>query len=367
MVILSPTTVEELSALVAGGGTILPTGQGSKLHWGPQVECDRTLSTKHLNKLIDHAVGDLTVTAESGMRLADLQAKLGEAGQFLAIDPSFPDQTTLGGLVATADSGSLRHRYGGVRDMLLGVTFVRSDGQIAKAGGRVVKNVAGYDLMKLMTGSYGTLGILTQMTFRVYPLPEVSRSLVVTGEGLGDLVQAIQAATLTPTSLDLVVGDLGFGAEMALVVRFQSIAAGVEAQMVQLEGLVGDRATQAVEADGDLWETIGGHCVAGAVVCKVGVPTPDAVAFADYVQSLGAELVFHAGVGLGRLVLPDNRSVVDVRKWLGDRKGFLTILSGAGDLEPWGYGGNALALMKVVKAQFDPGGILSPGRFVGGI
>ncbi|MGB3267039.1 MAG: FAD-binding oxidoreductase, partial [Microcoleus sp.] len=224
-----PHTQAELAAVIAcarrNRWAVLPAGSGSKLDWGGLVKLDpdppqppltrgeqdvvkvplfkgdlggspdaggiAAVSTARLNRLVEHAVGDLTVTAEAGMKFADLQEILGKSGQFLPIDPAYPQQATLGGIVATAGAGSLRHRYRGVRDLLLGITFVRSDGKIAVAGGRVVKNVAGYDLMKLLTGAYGTLGIISQVTFRVYPLPESSGTVILTGE-TNALAQAAQ-------------------------------------------------------------------------------------------------------------------------------------------------------------------------------
>ena len=169
-----PSTPEALAAVMTyadqQGLRVLPCGKGSKLHWGGLAEkINLVISTERLNRLVDHAIGDLTVTAEAGIKFSDLQELLRKSGQFLAIDPHYPDQATLGGILSTADTGALRHRYNSVRDMVLGLSFVRSDGQLVKAGGRVVKNVAGYDLMKLFTGAYGTLGIITQVTLRVYP------------------------------------------------------------------------------------------------------------------------------------------------------------------------------------------------------
>ncbi len=242
-----PNTQEELAAVIAWAEqnrcALLPCGSGSKLDWGGLVKLDSdppqspltrgdnslkvpllkgdlggspglktrpnppdvgglaAVSTSRLNRLVEHAVGDLTVTAEAGMKFADLQQILAASGQFLPIDPAYPQQATLGGIVATADAGSLRHRYRGVRDLLLGMTFVRSDGKIAVAGGRVVKNVAGYDLMKLFTGAYGTLGVISQVTFRVYPLPESSGTVVLTGEinALSQTAQILLSSALTPT------------------------------------------------------------------------------------------------------------------------------------------------------------------------
>ncbi len=343
--VLVPSSVDALAAMVAEahakGESVLPIGQGSKGHWGPQVKCDRVISTRGLDQLIDHAMGDLTVTAEAGMKLATLQTILGKAGQFLALDPGYEETTTLGGLIATADSGSLRHRYGGVRDMLLGVTFVRADGTIVKAGGRVVKNVAGYDLMKLMTGSFGTLGILTQVTFRVYPVPEVSRTVAIAGENLAAVVAGIQGSTLTPTSLDLLSAGaaLGFGGKV-LLVRFQSMAEGVASQVAHLQGMAKG---VVIEDDRELWEKLGGLGRSGGVVCKVGVRTVNAVAFLEEIGE-GAELVLHVGAGLGRLVVADTGVAGRLRGWLGERQGFLTVLEGAGEMEPWGYAGGGAGI-----------------------
>ncbi|MGB3298752.1 MAG: FAD-binding oxidoreductase, partial [Phormidesmis sp.] len=146
-----PSTAAELGAVMAIAAKqnwrVLPMGQGSKIGWGGLAEgIDLVVSTARLNRVIDHAVGDFTVTVEPGLKVADLQRVLAEQQQFLAIDPAFEGRATVGGVVATGDTGSLRQRYGGLRDMLIGVQFARYDGELARAGGRVVKNVAGYDL-----------------------------------------------------------------------------------------------------------------------------------------------------------------------------------------------------------------------------
>ena len=220
--IVSPETQAQLSDVVAccakNNWAILPCGSGSKLHWGGLVKVDSTtqhqgiivVSSDRLNRLIEHAVGDLTVTVEAGMKYAELQATLAKTGQFLAIDPAYPETATIGGIIATADTGSLRQRYRGVRDMLLGISFVRSDGKIAKAGGRVVKNVAGYDLMKLFTGAYGTLGIISQVTFRVYPIQEASGTVVLVGEknNIAQASQTLLSSALTPVAVDVLSSNL---------------------------------------------------------------------------------------------------------------------------------------------------------------
>ncbi|TRT85620.1 MAG: FAD-binding oxidoreductase, partial [Microcystis aeruginosa Ma_AC_P_19900807_S299] len=157
-IIVYPANTTALSSLVRFSNenrlSLLAYGQGSKLDWGGLVESpDILVSTQNLNQIIDHARGDLTITVQAGLKIADLQAFLAPSGQFLPLDPSYADNATIGGIIATADAGTWRQRYGGVRDLILGFSFIRHDGEIAKAGGRVVKNVAGYDMMKLFTGS----------------------------------------------------------------------------------------------------------------------------------------------------------------------------------------------------------------------
>ena len=147
-----------------------------------------------------NSVEDLTLTVEAGAKIADIQEFLKPTGQFLAIDPHYPSFATVGGVVATANTGSWRHTYGGVRDLILGISFLRSDGQEVKAGGKVMKNVAGYDLMKLMTGSYGNLGLITSVTFRLFPIPPQSYTVVITGpsEAIQKFRQTLSKTRVTP-------------------------------------------------------------------------------------------------------------------------------------------------------------------------
>ncbi len=364
--IVYPQTQEELAAVMQYAARshlrVLPCGAGSKLHWGGLAAgIQLVISTARLNRLIDHAVGDLTVTAEAGLSFAQLQTVLGQAGQFLAIDPAFPAQATLGGIIATGDSGSLRHRYNSVRDMLLGVSFVRSDGEIVKAGGRVVKNVAGYDLMKLLTGSYGTLGILTQVTFRVYPLPQSSQTVVLTGEPqkLAVALQSILSSALTPSAIDILSHP-----ELSLRISFQGIPESVELQTARLKDL--GLATTSESAP---------VSEAPSIVCKIGVKPSQAIDVFTKLETLlpHAKLLVHAGSGLGTLSISEAKTtqILAVRSLLESAGGFLSVMqapkSFKQQIEVWGYSGNALALMKRIKHQFDPENLLSPNRFVGGI
>ncbi len=356
---------------------LVPCGHGSKLNWGGIPEkIDLVVSTEHLNRLIDHAAGDLTVTAEAGMGFRDLQIILGQQGQFLALDPAYPERATLGGILATADAGSLRHRYGSVRDLCLGVTFVRYDGEIVKAGGRVVKNVAGYDLMKLLTGSFGTLGIVTEMTFRLYPVPKASRTILIVGGSALPLFGALKTSALTPSAVDLLsastVRQLGFGNEPALAVRFWNIPESVQVQSEELLALAGTAKTVQLfdNLETQFQAQLRGHFWQGqGIVAKVGALPTELPVLLSEVEALGATGWFHSGgVGLVRWEDTSVATIEKLRKFLETRQGFLTVLEAPitlkAQLDIWGYPGNALKLMKTLQRQFDPQTLLSPGRFV---
>jgi glycolate oxidase FAD binding subunit len=384
--IVYPATQEQLAAVVAEAHSnnwrILPCGSGSKLSWGGLAKnIDIVVSTERINQLIEHAVGDLTVTLEAGMRFSHLQTILAKSRQFIALDPVAPNLATIGGIVATADTGSLRQRYGSVRDQLLGITFIRADGEIAKAGGRVVKNVAGYDLMKLFTGSYGTLGIISQVTFRVYPLAEASGTVVLTGaaDAISQAAATLRGSALTPTQADLIstklVSSLGLGQGLGLIARFQSISESVKEQSSRLLEVGQELGLDGViyaDADEDaLWqrlqEQIHSSTTDYVITCKIGVLPTAAVEVLNEVE-IG---LIHIGSGLGFLQFEDKNQVLKVREMCQSQGGFLSILKAPvtvkQQLNVWGYSGNALLMMRRIKEQFDAKKILSPGRFVGGI
>ena len=172
--------------------TVVPWGAGTKQDLGyPIDQCGLVLSLERLNRVVDYVPADMTITVEAGMRLAALQALTAANGQTVALDPPRADRATIGGIVATASSGPRRMAYGGVRDLLLGCRVALPDGRIIRAGGKVVKNVAGYDLTKLMTGSLGTLGIITEVSLRLRPVPADRRTLLF---GFRDLEEALSAA-----------------------------------------------------------------------------------------------------------------------------------------------------------------------------
>ena len=388
--LLFPKSVDALARIVKQAykhqWRILVCGNGSKLTWGNlSQDISLVISTQKCDRLIEHAVGDLTVTVEAGMKLADLQAVLRSHNQFLPIDPSHPQTATLGGIVATADTGSWRQRYGGVRDMMLGLSFVRADGEIAKAGGRVVKNVAGYDLMKLFTGAYGTLGLISQLTFRTYPLITTSQTLLVTGkaEQIAQACQTIRNSGLTPTALDLlsaaVIDRLNLGQDIGLIMRWQTIPESIEQQIEQVQAITKElnlTCTNYQEQAEDLWQ----QCATittnpdsdTAITCKIGIVPTAAVNFLQLkqIESQNIAARVHAGTGIGELQLKniDYQAVTEMRSYCQQNYGFLTILhapkSVKQEIDIWGYTGNARQTMQTIKNQFDSQNILNPNRFL---
>ncbi|MGA9379873.1 MAG: FAD-binding oxidoreductase [Phormidium sp.] len=394
--IVYPNTQEELGEIIAcahkNHWRVLPCGNSSKLTWGGLTKnIDLIISTQRLNRIVEHAVGDLTLTVEAGAKFSDIQEIVTKERQFLALDPAYHQTATIGGIVATADAGSLRQRYGGVRDMLLGISFVRYDGKIAKAGGRVVKNVAGYDLMKLFTGSFGTLGIISQVTFRLYPMPEASQTVMLIGaaDSIAEANKILLASALTPVAIDLLstelVNRLELGKGIGLIARFQSVSESVKEQSNRLLE-VGEKLDLqgSVFSDNDetnLWQrlqsSMGEVGAELAIACKIGILPTTAVTTLTQLDNLIPESIglIHASSGLGLFRFDSSQlsseTILKMRNFCQLNKGYLTILEAPlawkRELDIWGYSGNALDVMRKIKQQFDPDNIFSPHRFVAGI
>jgi glycolate oxidase FAD binding subunit len=386
--IVYPKTIPELAEVMKLASNchwqVLPYGNGSKISWGGLVYPVKiAIATSKLNRLIEHAIGDLTVTVEAGMKFSHLQKQLATANQFLPLDPAYPETATIGGIIATADTGSLRQRYGGVRDLLLGLSFVRADGEIAKAGGRVVKNVAGYDLMKLFTGSYGTLAIIAQVTLRVYPIPPASTTVVLTGdtEGISQALRIVVGSALTPTALDLISPHLSkqldLPSKMGLILRFQSIPASIDQQSAttleigQKLGLEGSKLVNSEESD--FWNLlskhIGNNLDKSPIITKIGIKPTKALELLASHPSIG---LIHASKGIGLLRFTDVKELSTMRQNCENQGGFLTILeapvSAKTKLDVWGSSvSNSINLMRIIKQKFDPQNLLNPHRFIGGI
>ena len=365
---MRPETVEEAAALLrelgAKGGAVRPVGGGTK-PWGPRGD-EAPLETGALCRLLEHNVGDFTAILEAGMPFAEAQATFAEHGQALAWDPPVSAGSTVGGIMATADSGPLRHRFGGVRDLVVGVTVVLSDGTVAKAGGKVIKNVAGYDLAKLFAGSFGTLGLIARIAVRLHPDPPVT----ATAHGASDDPERLQAAALAlarrpleADCLDVAWAD-GSG---RLLVRYGGDTAADRARDTPLE--LED--VQVAEDDAGLWEQQRARQRSrdGAVLKVSGRPT-DLANVIRAAQAARATVVSRAALGLSWLALAPGDDLADrlatVRQALSPRA--CTVLDGAERVgEQWPDAGGAQVVMERLKARFDPARIFRPGAFVGGI
>ena len=361
--------VEVLRAAAADGRTVVPVGGGSKTSWAaPPTSCDLLLDTTGLDRVVEHVAGDLVVVAEAGVRLADLQSALGGAGQLLGLDPAEAG-ATLGGVVSANASGPRRLRYGTVRDLLIGTTVVLADGTVASSGGKVVKNVAGYDLGKLYTGAHGSLGVVVSTTWRLHPVPPARRVLVLDladAAEAGPLVARLTSSTLTPTAVELLGSAGGPG---RLVVVFESIAESVRAQAEAARTLLGGGSL-----DDDVPAGFGARPGGAEDVLlrlahvRSGLPQVLAALPA------GAQVAASAATGVTYAAVPAATAadaLPRLRSDLAAHDGSAVLLrapDGVRDaLDHWGPVGDALGLMTRVKDRFDPERRLSPGRFVGGL
>jgi glycolate oxidase FAD binding subunit len=396
----SPEEAAELLRACADEGLRLrPRGGGTKLGWGrPAPDADVEILTGHLDRVVEHNAGDLTAVLQAGVPLATAQETFAAAGQMLALDPPLqgPDPAgeaaaTVGGVVATGDSGPLRHRYGAARDLLLGITVALSDGTLARAGGKVIKNVAGYDLAKLYAGSFGTLGLIVQVVVRLHPRPTRTASVVGRTDDAAALGRAAAALAHAPAQMDCFDAAWGQG-RGELLARFGGAACeGRAASAVALMKGCGLDAGLVEGDDAGLWEwqrsrqrsvsgppggTPGGPLGgSGAIVRVSGLPA----ALAKVIRAAeraGGALVGRAGLGLSWIELPSVAGAEELAGRIGEVRRELapwgcTVLDAPDEvrdrIDVWGPDPSGLALMRRLKERFDPAGVCNPGRFVGGI
>jgi len=376
----APASVDECGEVMAqaarerfrlgfvGGGTAL--GLGAR----PDA-LDAVVRTERLARILEYAPADMVIVAEAGVTLAALQREVAQHGQRLAIDPPWPERATIGGLIATGGFGPLRQRYGGIRDLIIGVTLVRADGEIARGGGKVVKNVAGFDLPKVLCGSLGTLGLIAAAAFRLHPRPEVTTTVVVherTAEAVIALLAAARAAQLEPAA----AVALRTGARFELGVRFEGFDRGVAHQVARFGELVAASGAATDLAGGDaFWRRHDAIRAAAPLRIRVAALPTALPQVAALVAQLG-DFAWYASLGVGFVCgAGDAGAIPMARAALVAAGGSLVIEAaagsapgwGRGSIDPWGPPPAGFAIMQQLKQRFDPERRMNPGRFVGGL
>ncbi len=426
--VVLPASVQEMQDVlqfaVKQGVSVMPAGAGTKLGIGnlPQ-KVDVVLATTHLNSVVEYEPADLTVTVEAGIRLADLQTELARHRQYLALNPPYADRCTIGGIVATNASGSLRLRHGTARNQVLGLRVVRADGTVVKSGGKVVKNVAGYDLNKLYIGAFGTLGIITEVTLKLSPIPVRQAILTADFQNVQEAVDtglSIVGSQTLPMFANMFINaentqlrvdksstrseltrhhretewnDAQDSMVKKVVVGFGGDPETVAWQLTQCQGIMEQNGAIGVtiregeslqHIQGAVQEFSADNKNTEIVVAKLNLKRTDLAEFAS--QIVGAnwardvQMMALLGSGVLYAILPatsdtDYQSLANVltrlRQTAMSRQGNLIIEVAPPELkrhiDVWGSVEGTLSLMKQIKAKFDPVGLLNPGRFISSI
>lgn len=399
--VVSPVRPEQVAGVLALAHdealTVAPRGSGSALGLGrPPARLDLVLDLRGLARIIDDQPDDLTVSVEAGVTAGALAARLAARRQWLPLDPPGWPSRTIGGLVATNAHGPLRARYGTLRDLLLGARFVQAGGVSTWGGARVVKSVSGYDVPKLMVGSLGTLGVLTELTLRLHPMPESELTWLAAFPSAGQaqaFVARVLDSPLQPNRVEF-LNDPALRrcsappARAAVAVAIGSVEAAVREQGALVEDFArhaGGGAAMAAEGFWERYQHASGPS-AGEVGLRVAAPTSRLAAVVDTIErgqavvksAAGPLITGGATLGTLRVVLTDADLeavaglVERLRAFVGDDGGNVVIESGPAALrarvDPWGpIEPGALGLMRALKDEFDPGRVLNPGRFVGGL
>ncbi|MFC5948936.1 FAD-binding oxidoreductase [Pseudonocardia lutea] len=362
---LKPASLKEArEAVLDTAGRISVAGAGTAADWAGRLgPVDAVLHTTGLTGVITHNPGDMTVSVHAGTPLRALQEELAAHGQHLSFDAArVADGATVGGLVATADAGPSALVYGTMRDLVIGATTLLADGAVARSGGHVIKNVAGFDLAKLLHGSYGTLGVLVEIVLRLHPVPRAVGTVVVEC----DLAEAVRlarevlASQLEPTAVEWLSSG-------KLLVRIDSTEEALPARLERLTRLLGDAAAV---ASSDVWAehaaltrgASGPADAADAAVLRIGAKPsllPGLLA-ALPASSVTAGL----GTGVATVALPGT-AVAEAHAAVHAAGGTSVLRSRPAGLDApaWGPPPSALTVLKAVKQRFDPDGRFGPGRF----
>jgi glycolate dehydrogenase FAD-binding subunit len=354
--------------------TVRISGSGTKSYIGDAGPTDIELSSARLAGVIDHVPADLTVTVGAGTRLADLAAALARAGQFLPLDPPHADEATVGGVIAANSNGFWRARYGAIRDVLIGARVALADGTVARAGGRVVKNVAGYDLDKLLVGSFGTLGVIVEATLKILPTPAATEGLVAGFAGSAEAFAAGDAIVRGASRVEACVVERRDRSMWRLAVQARGSGPAVKRAMEDARRSVAAQHGDVNQLDDDLAQMreLPARAIDGALA-RVSLPLAASAAFAEAagrfetVAALVADVT--SGVARAHFVGDDEAVIRDAQALLLAARA----VGGAGRIErraerlrprlsTWPTRPNGDFLMRRIKESFDPAGILEPGR-----
>lgn len=371
---IAPANTEEVAAVLRYANqnalTIVPWGGGTKQKWGHAVRPTLLLETRRLNALQEHTWQDMTCVVEAGCTWSSMQSALARQAQFAALDPLWPGYATVGGITATNDSGTLRLRYGGLRDIVIGMTIVLADGTIARSGGKVVKNVAGYDLHKLMIGAFGTLGVITAVNFRLHALPRHHQSFTVPAPSavrLGELLLKLLDSHYSTQSIQLRATPH----EFALDIRLSALPEVLSAQATSLLSLAHSCELTLQPSPADTWDARQ-RCFGqtDSISVKATMLPSHIAHFSEIAQAMGGSSVTQAtGIMIANFPAAAGSEITKLRRELETAGGSLIILDQPGPkiLDPWGSLPDAFPLMGEMKHRFDPNRILNPCRFLGGI
>ena len=380
--VATPSSTDETAELLRVAAQhhlhIVAQGSGTKQRWGISPrEVDLVLDTMAMTGVVEHAAGDLITVVRAGTTMTELQAVLAKADQQFALDAPFPD-ATVGGTVAANISGPRRVLYGTMRDLLIGITFVRADGVVAKAGGKVVKNVAGYDFGKLLTGSFGTLGVITEVALRLHPLPRTQRFVSIElpdREAAADAAGRVLESQVVPTAVEV---DEPAEGPVTVAVLIEGVEAGGAARAEATQQLLGPGSSV-----GGSPEWFGSYpFVDGDIGLKITTTLSGVGPLLSVAHGLGARHglpvkvrgsasgVFYAAIP-GHIDPSDAAHLVEeIRALATTYDGGVVVLTAPHEarraLDVWGPVAG-LDLMRRLKDQLDPDHRLSPGRFVGGI
>ena len=378
--VVEPASAEEVAAMLASASkqrtSVVVRGGGTKMGWGrTPSSLDVVLSTTRLNAVVAHEHADLTATLQAGARLDEVNHVLARHGQWLPIESAF-DGSTIGGAIATNDSGPLRHRYGAPRDLLIGIRLALTDGRLIKAGGNVVKNVAGYDIGRLMSGSHGSLAAIVSATFKLSPLPAATETLVATFDRADALVSAVSA--ITSSQLEPAAIDARISRSYSLLLKFESTPAALNTYVQRARALMNpaDSEVVASQSEIDLWrEHIRAPWRSPGMVVRFAWLPASLGAVLPFVEELRntvaeVELIGRAALGSGLLRIDADvlvqRNIVDRMRSRSDIFRHVVVLrtepSLKQQLDVWGPLGDAGSLGASVKHALDPNGILNAGR-----